>query len=109
MKNVDTPDFQRLLLPKVICVFAFVMALLAFAGCASVSKDVDFSKGRVASTKLVSNKTGAEYPIYIYLPSSYSSSSALFPVIYATDGDAAFPPSGRFVNFVRILQRRNVD
>jgi len=30
-------------------------------------------------------------------------------VIYATDGDSAFPPEGRFVNFTKILQRRAID
>jgi len=54
-------------------------------------------------------QTGAVYKLYVYLPASYEMGTATYPVIYATDGDSAFPPEGRFVNFTKILQRRAID
>lgn len=56
-----------------------------------------------------SAQTDFVYPIYIYLPASYDSGTTSYPVIYATDADAPFPPNNRFVNFTRILQRQGVD
>jgi predicted alpha/beta superfamily hydrolase len=63
----------------------------------------------VTSATVNSTQTGYIYTLYIYLPASYGSGMATYPVIYATDGDTAFPPEGRFVNFKKILQRRGID
>jgi predicted alpha/beta superfamily hydrolase len=60
-------------------------------------------------TFIQSAQTGYTYPIYIYLPESYDNGQTHYPVIFATDGDAPFPPDGRFVNLARILQRRHTD
>ncbi len=65
--------------------------------------------GSVTLATINSAQTGAAYTLYIYLPESYGSGTATYPVIYATDGDAAFPPEGRFVNFTKILQRRGTN
>jgi hypothetical protein len=66
---------------------------------------------RVISDTIVSAKTGATYPIDIYLPASYDGGSpASYPVIYAMDGDAVFnPPGTRFSNFKDILDTRRTQ
>jgi hypothetical protein len=66
---------------------------------------------RVVSDTIVSAKTGATYPIDIYLPASYDGGSpASYPVIYAMDGDAVFnPPGTRFSNFKDILDTRRTQ
>lgn len=63
--------------------------------------------GRVVSDSIKSAKTGATYPINIFIPNSYDADTAAYPVIYATDGDANFnPPGTRFDNFKAILEKR---
>jgi len=65
---------------------------------------------RVVSETITSAKTGATYPIEIYLPASYDGGSASYPVIYALDGDAVFnPPGTRFSNFKDILEQRGTQ
>jgi len=84
----------------------------AFAAYAGGSKPQNVTQDAIASVTLAtvsSVQTGAVYKLYIYLPASYETGTATYPVIYATDGDAGFPPEGRFVNFTRILQRRGID
>jgi enterochelin esterase-like enzyme len=64
---------------------------------------------RVVSDTITSAKTGATYPIDIYLP-AYDGGSASYPVIYAMDGDAIFnPPGSRFANFKDILDKRGTQ
>jgi len=88
---------------------ACLLLIAAFAACAG---DVHGREDTTVSMTLAtidSAQTGAVYKLYIYLPDSYAAGNATYPVIYATDGDAAFPPDGRFVNFTKILQRRRID
>jgi len=65
--------------------------------------------GRTETASISSAKTGATYELQIYLPPSYSGSSAAFPVIYALDGDALYAPVSRFYNLKEILERRRVE
>jgi enterochelin esterase-like enzyme len=66
--------------------------------------------GRVVSDTITSAKTGATYPLQIYLPASYDSGSTSYPVIYAMDGDAVFnPPGTRFENLSGILDTRRTE
>ncbi|MGN8077798.1 alpha/beta hydrolase [Variovorax sp. 22077] len=65
--------------------------------------------GRTTSDSIKSAQTGASYDLSIYLPPSYDNGSKAYPIIYALDGDAANPPSGRFANLKNILERRGVD
>ena len=65
---------------------------------------------RVVSDSIASAKTGASYPLEIYLPASYDGSSTRYPIIYAMDGDAIFnPPGTRFSNFKDILESRRTQ
>jgi predicted alpha/beta superfamily hydrolase len=94
---------------QTVCIYLIIAAL---AACRGVSKPQEISGdmiGSVTSATINSAQTGSVYTLYIYLPASYGNGTATYPVIYATDGDAAFPPEGRFVNFTRILQRRGID
>ena len=94
---------------RTLCVCSIIAAL---AACQSDIKPREVppdTTGSVTSATIQSAQTGYVYPIYIYLPASYVSGTAMYPVIYATDGNTSFPPEGRFVNFVKILQRRNID
>lgn len=67
------------------------------------------SVGKTISVSIESAKTGHAYQIYIYFPPSYPNQVATYPAIYATDGDSAFPPEGRFGNFRKILITRHID
>lgn len=68
------------------------------------------AESRVVSETITSAKTGAVYPLQVYLPASYASGSASYPVIYAMDGDAIFnPPGTRFANFRDILDKRGTQ
>jgi predicted alpha/beta superfamily hydrolase len=97
--------FTRVLQASCIC-----LTMAALTACASGIKSQESdAAGRVTSATIRSTQTGYVYPIYIYLPPSYVSGAAAYPVIYATDGDTSFPPDGRFVNFEKILQRHDID
>lgn len=87
------------------------LAIAAFASCGGSDGAVPPAEtvGSVTTAAISSTHTGATYPLQIYLPASYASGMQYYPVIYATDGDAAYPPEGRFENFKEILQRRGVD
>lgn len=92
--------------------FTVLLVMAALVACGSsptLKKDPRDNIGSVVPGTIQSVHTGAVYPIQIYLPASYASGTGTYPVIYATDGDAAFPPAGRFVNFTRILQRKGID
>lgn len=45
---------------------------------------------RVINTSFLSSITGVDYPVHIYLPENYDSSTENYPVIYATDGQWIF-------------------
>jgi predicted alpha/beta superfamily hydrolase len=92
-----------------LCGCLIIAALAACAGGAKPESAPSDTVGSVAFATIHSAQTNYVYPIYIYLPASYASGTATYPVIYATDGDAAFPPQGRFGNFRRILQRRGTN
>lgn len=91
------------------CVLCVVFALTACGGAADVRNSPQDEARSVTLARIDSAQTGATYPIFVYLPASYDSGSTTYPVIYATDGDATIPPENRFVNFARILQRRQID
>ena len=91
------------------CVCVIFAAFAAHAGDTKPQKVTEDTIASVTLATINSAQTGAVYKLYIYLPASYEVGTATYPVIYATDGDAGFPPEGRFVNFTRILQRRGVD
>jgi predicted alpha/beta superfamily hydrolase len=93
---------------RVACVCLIIAAQAAFAGTKPQESTAD-TIGSVTLATVNSVQTGFAYKLYIYLPASYATGTAAYPVIYATDGDAAFPPEGRFVNLAKILQRRHID
>lgn len=64
---------------------------------------------RTVTDSVASRNVGVTYGLSIYLPPSYDTSDKRFPVIYALDGDATFPPAGRFENLKAILERRGVQ
>jgi predicted alpha/beta superfamily hydrolase len=94
---------------RFLCVSLIVATLVACAGGSDLRTVPADTIGNVTSATIKSAKTGYTYTVYIYLPASYASGTATYPVIYATDGDTSFPPDGRFVNFKKILQHRNID
>ncbi|VWX61914.1 Esterase (modular protein) [Burkholderiales bacterium 8X] len=50
---------------------------------------------------------GVSYTMQVYVPPSYASDAAAYPVIYALDGDAEFNGrTSRYENFRAILERR---
>ncbi len=94
---------------QMACVCLTFAALAAYAGGTKAQKGTEDTIVSVTLATVNSAQTGAVYKLYIYLPASYEMGTATYPVIYATDGDSAFPPEGRFVNFTKILQRRGID
>ena len=99
--------FSRVLQTACVC-----LIIATLAACRADSKPEEVPGDTIGSFALAtihSARTGVVYTIYIYLPASYGSGTATYPVIYATDGDTAFPPDGRFVNFAKILQRRGTN
>ena len=89
--------------------YLLIAALSACSGGSTLRNAPPDMTGSGVFATIHSAQTGFVYPIYIYLPASYDSGTATYPVIYATDGDAEFPRNSRFVNFTRILQRQGVD
>ena len=94
---------------EIACVCLIVAGLAACAGDSKHQGVTEDTIGNVAVATVDSAQTGAVYKLSIYLPASYATGTATYPVIYATDGDAAFPPEGRFVNLAKILQRRHIE
>jgi len=92
---------------QMACACLIFAALAAYAGGTKAQEGTEDTSVTLATVNSV--QTGAVYKLYIYLPASYEMGTATYPVIYATDGDSAFPPEGRFVNFTKILQRRAID
>lgn len=92
---------------KLASVFFLLIALGACAKDRNIRETAAIGKSMFATIQ--SAQTRYTYPIYIYLPPSYEDAAKTFPVIYATDGDASFPPNGRFANFRNILQRRGIE
>lgn len=90
-------------------IVCMVVALLAACGGGGSGEAPAEPIGSVTTARIRSAQTGYTYELQIYLPASYSSGNATYPVVYATDGDAAYPPEGRFTNFKKILQRRGTD
>lgn len=86
-----------------------IATLAACSGGSDLRKAAPDTIGSGVLATIHSAQTDFVYPIYIYLPASYDGGTTIYPVIYATDGDAPFPPNSRFVNFTRILQRQGVD
>jgi predicted alpha/beta superfamily hydrolase len=94
---------------EIACVCLIAAGL---AACAVDSKHQAVTEDKIGSVTLAtvdSAQTRAVYRLSIYLPASYATGTATYPVIYATDGDAAFPPEGRFVNLAKILQRHRIE
>ncbi|HEX4481504.1 MAG TPA: alpha/beta hydrolase-fold protein [Rudaea sp.] len=94
---------------KGLVTFLLTVMLSACTGTYAAKNLPTQTTGKMTSATLSSTKTGADYPLSIYLPASYALGAKTYAVIYATDGDAGFPPAGRFLNFAEILQRRNID
>ena len=95
--------------PILACVCLIILSLAACESGVKPQQAPGEATGSVTSATILSAQTGYAYPIYIYLPASYANGTATYPVIYATDGTTSFPPDGRFVNFEKILRRRNID
>lgn len=89
-------------------IVAVIIAVLSACGGGADGAPAE-TVGSVTTADVASARTGYTYRLDIYLPASYSSGNATYPVIYATDGDALYPPEGRFTNFKKILQRRGTD
>jgi predicted alpha/beta superfamily hydrolase len=94
---------------QIACVCLIIAALAACAGGTKPQEGTVDAIGSVTLATVNSVRTGFAYKLYIYLPASYAAGTATYPVIYATDGDAAFPPEGRFANLRKILQRRRIN
>ena len=94
---------------QIACVCLGIAVLTACIDGSKTRKGPGNTVGSVTLATIKSAQTGYVYTLFIYLPESYGMGTTTYPVIYATDGDAAFPPEGRFVNFTKILQRRHSD
>lgn len=65
------------------------------------------ANGRVVSDAVTSSVNGVRYPIEVFIPAAYDSSSDAVPIIYAFDGDATNGlPDTRFTNLKNVLLKR---
>ena len=63
--------------------------------------------GRVVTETITSSTNGVRYPIDVFIPAAYDSSSDAVPIIYALDGDATNGlPDTRFTNLKKVLLKR---
>ncbi|MCC2677269.1 MAG: esterase [Ramlibacter sp.] len=70
--------------------------------------------GTVETFSMDSARTGANYPVTVYLPESYATGMRTYPVIYAVEGDAkfGFGPGlldTRFEAFKKVMQQRGTQ
>ena len=70
--------------------------------------------GQVVTTSIDSRRTGATYPVSVYLPESYGTGTRTYPVIYAVEGDAKFGygpafNETRFEAFKQVMQERGTE
>lgn len=101
-----------------------VLLTLALAACGGGgSSDGGLSApggtvGQVATSTLQSESTGYRYTIQVFVPQSYATGTSALPVIYATEGDAPYGPSGpgfggvsnrRFDTFKQVMERRGTQ
>jgi predicted alpha/beta superfamily hydrolase len=109
-----TPQFDRAM-KQITRWWGAAMLLAALAACGGggggggapdTNTGTAAPTGQVVSTSIDSTKTGASYPIQIWVPDSYATDTAAYPTIYALDGDATFVDSAtRFSHFQAILQK----
>ena len=101
-----------------IPVFALVVSLLGCGGGGgggSGSGSPAPAAGTGQGFTLQASVNRQNYPIEVYVPSSYAAGAASYPVIYALDGDANFSvtatgqPQSRFELFKSILARRGTN
>src|SRR5437868_465190 len=96
-----------------------LLAVLVACGGGSSAPAPQGPMGRIVTSSVASTYAGFTYPISVYLPPSYDTGSASYPVIYATEGDAPYggatgsgaggPGSSRFDTFVAAMQQRNTQ
>ncbi len=79
-------------------------------GDSAVPPTATQSSGRVVTLSVPSQKVGYTYDVNVYLPASYDSGTAQYPVIYALDGDSRFDGvNTRFDNFREILRSKGTN
>ena len=76
------------------CILPLLAAATLLQGCgggggaaAAAPEPAEFAPGSREPAQLVASaQTGADYPVYVYLPADYHSSTRHYPVLYALDG-----------------------
>lgn len=106
---------ENTMLPRAFQLTLCTLLLLVLQACGgggggtATPGAVDPAGGSSTILSINSSRSGYGYLLQVYVPASYAGGSARYPVIYATDGDAAYPPEGRFANFQRIMERRGTQ
>ena len=92
-------------------VSAVAAVLSACGGGDSGESPAPAGGGQVINSTIKSASNGNTYPIQVFLPESYATSTATLPVIYATEGDAQYggPNRSRFDTFKEVMQRRGTQ
>ena len=69
------------------------------------------ASGQVINSTIKSVSNGNTYPIQVFLPESYATSTTVLPVIYATEGVAPYGGANRsrFDTFKEVMQRRGTQ
>lgn len=111
-RTPETPMQRRIGPSRRTALVALAAGLSACGG--GSSGDSSTEVGQVVNSTFRSEATGYTYPIQVFLPQSYATGTATLPVIYATEGDAPFGPSGagsraRFDTFKQVMQRRGTQ
>lgn len=90
---------------------AAATVLSACGGGGSGGGATSAATGQVINSTIKSTSTGNTYPIQVFLPDAYATSTALLPVIYAIESDAQYagPGVSRFDAFKEAMQRRSTQ
>lgn len=85
-----------------------ISALPACGGGGSdASETLPASVGRLVALQVGSGRVGFTYPVTVFVPASYETSTEPCPTIYANDGDAPFVPgTTRFATLQNVLVAR---
>ena len=99
-------EFQQARRSALICAASAVLTGCGGGGAGDGAAPT--ASGQVINSTIKSVSNGNTYPIQVFLPESYATSTTVLPVIYATEGVAPYGGANRsrFDTFKEVMQRR---
>ncbi len=102
-------EFQQARRSALICAASAVLTGCGGGGAGDGAAPT--ASGQVINSTIKSVSNGNTYPIQVFLPESYATSTTVLPVIYATEGVAPYGGANRsrFDTFKEVMQRRGTQ